>query len=617
MGRTRAEVLQNLPANSIERIEVITNPSARYRPDGTSGIINIVLKKNIRNGFNGAATLNAGNKDRYNGNLSLNYRPKNFNLFGSYSFRNDTRKRYSTIDRRNLDSFTLTNKSLYKQTTNSVARPRAHIVSGGVDYTIDDKNSIGASGTYYYRKQIRKDVATNLSYGSNSIITSDYDRFRYDPEVEKQNTGVFYWQHNFAKEDHDLRIEFNTSTEDEIEDNHYTNVYRLPSPSTTKDNTLIKQGTKQSQLTADYSNQLSEESKLEVGYDGLSTRVDLDFYGEYYDALQNKFIKDGVKSNQFIYDENVYAVYGTYQKSFKKFGYEIGARAEAVVTKGHLINLDSFVNNNYFKIYPTLHLSYKLGDASELQLNYSKRVNRPEADELNPFSEFQDPGNLSAGNPKLLPEIIHSTEFGYKWQNKHFTFVPSIYYRYKQNGFTSVVIPLNDTTLLRTTQNLSNDQAAGLEMILSVKATNVFSASLSGNVFYNRINATNLGYLQNKSIYAASATLTSSFTVTKTTMLQVSSNYRSARPTPQGKIYPFVVLNAGMRQDFARNKLSVMLTASDIFSSSRQKAELDTPYLKQLSINRRDGLIVYLGLSYRFGIIKKEKEEKLQFDNSQ
>jgi hypothetical protein len=139
---------------------------------------------------------------------------------------------------------------------------------------------------------------------------------------------------------------------------------------------------------------------------------------------------------------------------------------------------------------------------------------------------------------------------------------------------------------------------------------------LSTNVFYNRINASNLGYIKNRSVYSASATLTSSFTITKTTMLQVSSNYRSARLTPQGKTYPTLVLNSGVRQDLAKNKLSLVLTASDIFSSLRQKTEINTPYLQQVSIGRRDGLIVYLGLSYRFGVYKKPKEEKLQFDNS-
>jgi hypothetical protein len=139
---------------------------------------------------------------------------------------------------------------------------------------------------------------------------------------------------------------------------------------------------------------------------------------------------------------------------------------------------------------------------------------------------------------------------------------------------------------------------------------------LSTNFFYNRIDAGNLGYIQNKSIYSMSANFNANFSFTKTTMLQLSGNYRSARLTPQGKTFPTVVMNTGMRQDFLKNKLSVTLTASDLFNSLKQKNELNTPYFRQVAVGRRDGLVVYLGVSYRFGVIKKAKEEKLQFDNN-
>jgi outer membrane receptor protein involved in Fe transport len=615
MGRTKAEVLQQLPANSIERIEVITNPSARYRPDGTAGIINIVLKKNIKNGFNGSSTLNAGNHNRYNGNVVLNYKPKKINLFGSYSYRQDSRRRYNTLDRIYLDSMTGTANSFYTQNTSSSARPNANIATLGIDYTIDDKNSVGVSGTYFNREQTRNDIARTLVYDNQKTLTQNYDRLRYDPEFEKQKNLTAYYEHQFA-EDHDVRLEFNTSNEDEVEDNHYTNVYQLPSRLNSLDNTKIQQGTHENQLTVDYSNQFAEDAKLEAGYDGLYNKINLNFYGEYYDASVNHFVKDYEKTNQFIYNEDVHAFYTTFQKSYEKFGYEVGLRAEGVFTKGHLVTLDSFVNNNYFKVYPTIHLSYKLRENTELQLNYSKRVHRPEADDLNPFPEYQDPRNLRAGNPKLLPEIIHSFELGYKWQDKNFSFVPSLYYRFKKSGFTSVLIPLNDSTLLTTNQNLANDQSAGLELIFSAKAGNWFSSSLSANFFYNRIDASNLGYISNKSIYSMSTNLNTSFTITKTTMLQLSSNYRSARLTPQGKVYPTIVVNTGMRQDLFRNKLSITITASDLFNSLKQKSDLTTKYLQQSAIGRRDGLIMYLGASYSFGVVKKQKEEKLQFDNT-
>ncbi|MGB8192064.1 MAG: TonB-dependent receptor, partial [Chitinophagaceae bacterium] len=152
MGRSRAEILQQLPANSIERIEVITNPSARYRPDGTSGIINIVLKKNIRNGFNGSITANAGNRNRYNTNISLNYKPGKFNLFGSYSFRQEVRRRFSNVDRTYTDSSTQSVLGYFNQTGYSFNRPRSNIVNLGFDYNINDRNSFGASGTYFLRR---------------------------------------------------------------------------------------------------------------------------------------------------------------------------------------------------------------------------------------------------------------------------------------------------------------------------------------------------------------------------------------------------------------------------------------------------------------------------------
>jgi len=345
-------------------------------------------------------------------------------------------------------------------------------------------------------------------------------------------------------------------------------------------------------------------------------QLDMDFFGEYFDQAQSKFVKDIIKSNRFLYNEAIHAIYGTFQHSYEKFGYSAGLRAEQVFIKGNLVTKDSLIDNTYFKIYPTLHLSYKI-KKSEIQLNYSRRVNRPEGDDLNPFPEYRDPRNLQAGNPKLLPEMIHSVEFGYKWENEKFSFVPSLYYRYKLNGFTSVIVPLNDSTLLTTIQNLSNDKSAGLELIFSAKAGDFFRANLSSNFFYNQIDATDLGYSNKKSIVSMSSNFNLTFIITKTTMLQISSNYRSARLTPQGKVFGTFVLNAGARQDLFKKKLSVILTASDILKTLQQKTELNTPFLKQTAIGKRDARIIYLGLSYHFGkTVKKSAEEKLQFDNS-
>ena len=615
MGKTRAEVLQQLPANSIERIEVITNPSARFRPDGTAGIINMVMKKNTKSGWNGTVTGNAGNHDRYNGSVNLNYKAGKLNAFASYSIRRDSRQRINTTDRQQIDSAGHT-QLFYNEQNVSFARPLGNIVTAGFEYSPDDHNSIGLSGNYNRRNQTKNDVANKYYYDPAHVLTQQYDRLRYDPEYEIGKDATIFWQHNFKKEEHNLRLEYNRAWADEQEDNHYTNKYYFPPLAATFDNTLIKQTGIENHITLDYSNPLSESSRLELGYDGSFSHYDPVFYGAYFDPLQQKFITDVQKSNKFIYDQQLNAVYGTYQRSYGAFGYSAGLRAENTYIRANLVTKDSLINNNYNKLYPTIHFDYKLKNG-DIQLNYSRRVHRPEADDLNPFPEYQDPRNLRAGNPKLLPEIINSFELGYKWQNKKYSFVPSLYYRYKQNGFTQVITKLNDSTYLTTHENLSNDQSAGLELIFSAKPAKFISANLSSNFFYNLIDASNLGYSAKKTVVSMSMNFNMTIAFTKNTMLQVSSNYRSPRLTPQGKSFGTYVFNSGIRQDLFKKKLSVTLTGSDLFKTLRQKNEINTPFLNQLSIGRRDARIFYLGLSYRFGkIIKKPSEEKLQFDNS-
>ena len=616
MGKTRAEVLQSLPANSIERIEVITNPSARYRPDGTSGIINIVLKKNIKQGFNGSVTMNAGNKDRFNGNLAMSYNPGKLNLFGSYSLRRDNRNRKSKIDRTYFDSSGKADSYYYEPSTSGM-RPLTHFATLGFDYSINERNSFGISGDYYYRKITRRDVQYKYTYDGQYNLIENYNRFRLDPEWENQKNVAAFVEHKFKKEDHELRLEFNHSTSDEVEANQYWNVYYVPARPVEYDNTRIRQLDNENQLTLDYTLPINESSKLEAGYDGSFNKKDLDFYGEYYDTAQKKFVKDIVKTNLFLYKESIQAVYLTYEKAFNAFGFSAGVRAEQVNISGRLVTIDSAIKNNYFKLYPTLHLSYEFDDDNELQLNYSRRINRPDPDELNPFPEYRDPRNLRAGNPKLLPEIINSVEFGYKWKNKKFSFVPSLYYRYKTNGFTELIKQIDDSTFLTTSQNLSKDQSAGLELIFSARAGKFFSGNISSNIFYNRIDATSLGYTGNKSIVSFSTNLNTTFTLTKNTMLQLSANYRSARLTPQGKVYPNYLANVGVRQDLLKKKLSITITLSDIFATNRYKTDFNTKFFNQYSLSRRDVRIFYIGASYRFGHTKKPKEQKMQFDAEQ
>ncbi len=616
MGKNRAEVLQQLPANSIERIEVITNPSARFRPDGTSGIINIVLKKNTTNGITGNIIGNIGNKERSNGSLNLNYKKGKFNSFVTYNIRQDERNRFNELNRTYFDSSGKIS-GYYEENGKLKARPLSHMLRGGVDYSIDSNNSIGISASYLPSGLTRNDLVQRYYYDKNNQLTNQFNRTRHAPATEFENDATIYWQHSFKGEEHELRAEATFSSQGEDEKNYYNNIYNYPQKRSLPDNNWVNQVEKNQQVTVDYLNSLSEKSKLELGYAGSFIQQDIDFYVEDFDTLQNKFIPNNLRSNRFLYNETVHAFYGTYQHTYDAFSFSLGLRAEAAYTKVNLLTKDSVINNQYFQLYPTLHLAYEL-KKGELQLNYSRRVNRPDGDDMNPFPEYIDPLNLRAGNPKLLPEYIHSVEFGYQLKGKNFTFVPSIYYRYKYNSFTTVTKPINDSVLLTTRENLANDQSAGLEFIVSATAAKFFSANLSSNIFYNIINADNLGILQKKSIVSFSTNFISTFTFTPNTQLQLSCNYRSARQTAQGQFFPTFVMNMGARQDLFKKKVAITLTLSDVFRTLKQKVTLNTAYFNQIAITSRDARVLYIGFSYRFGSsnTKKASAEKMQFDNN-
>ncbi len=614
MGANRAAVLQQMPANTIEKIEVITNPSAKYKPDGTSGIINIVLKKNKELGFNGSVIANIGNAWRSNASLTTNYNSGRFNVFGSYSIRQDERHRLTTDFRQRKDD--LSNiLSTTNQSISDLSRPLSHIARFGVDYNLNENNTFGVSGSYNYRNFVRHEINSNLISDAAGITTSDYDRSRRDPEFEKDLEFTTTYQHVFG-EDHELNIEFTTSNSAEQEDNHYSTIHRVPALPISMDNTLIRQGDRESQLYIEYKNPLSDNTNFETGYVLESAFNDLNFFAEAFSNSTSSWIKDLEKSNRFKYNQNVHALYATLEHSMGKFGFLAGLRAEQAFVNSHLITTDTTIPNNYFRLYPTLHFSYNLNENNELQVNYSHRVNRPEGDELNPFPEYADPLNLRAGNPLLKPEDIHSVEAGYSFKKNRTTFIATVYDRYTYNGKTEITKYINDSILLTTRENLSKSNSAGLELILSAEIGKSTILNLSSNTYYNKIDAASLGFTTSKSNFVWNINMNANTKITKTTVFQLNSNYSSARLTPQGKMFPTFFVNMGVRQDLWNRKASLILTVSDVFNSLRNNSELDTPILYDKTIRRRSPRIIYAGLVFNFGKSnEKQKDEQLKFEN--
>jgi outer membrane receptor protein involved in Fe transport len=333
------------------------------------------------------------------------------------------------------------------------------------------------------------------------------------------------------------------------------------------------------------------------------------------DPATGIFVNDPTKSNRFAYQQTIHAFFATYARTMGHFGFLAGLRPEQAQTKSVLVTTGTTITDDYFALYPSLHLSYKLAEPHELQLNYSHRVRRPESEDLNPFPEYVDPYTLRAGNPYLKPEDIHSIEGGYQYRNDRTTFIATAYHRYLYNGFTTVTHDLGNSVLLTTYENLSTNRFTGVELIATTDIGKRLSLNFSSNTYYNTIDATNLGFDGTKSDVSWTAKLGGSVHMTKSALLQFNTSYASSRLTPQGERHPTFIANLGLRQEFLQKKLAVVLTVSDLFNTLKETTVLDTPELHEEMMRRRSSRIVYLGCSYNFGQpAKKSKEVPLKFD---
>ncbi len=602
LRRNPSAVLQQIPASSIERIEVITNPTAKYRPDGVGGIINIVLKKESSEGLSGQVTANAGNEERYNANINLNYAKEDFKLYGNYAFRHSNGTVLYKDKRTYKDSLSGLPTEYYNESGTSQTKAFSHNAYAGTNFNLNDYNSIELSGSYFYQKsshQGESDIA-----GLNSSETLDYKltNQQTNDEFEKEGELNFTYEHTFKNnEDHNLSVDATYAAYAEQEDKTFYQIYTYPNDYIDTSRYLIQKGGHQTEIQADYTLPLGEDAEFESGYAGEFIYDDIRY-------------TNNLKRNRFLFNQQLHAIYALYGQSIDRFSFKAGVRAEQTLITSHLVfPMDSMVPNNYFKIFPTVHLGYELSDNKQITLSYSKRLNRPDPDELNPYPEFSDPRNAEAGNPNLKPEQVHSLELGYQFSKNNLSVTTTLYYRYKYDAFTAIFENIGDSIVLYTTTNLNTRQSGGLEGTVSGKLFRFWTYNLSGDIYYSTIDATNLGY-NNKSSISGNIKGYSLFQITKSTYMQLNAYYYFPRITPQGRRDPFYYINAGFKQNLFKNRASLTLTATDIFHSYKIKYDINSRQLDQFTTINRKQAVIYIGFIWRFNNFKDK--EKINFENS-
>ena len=595
--------LQQIPANTIERIEVITNPSAKYDPHGAGGIVNIIQRTGSEEGLNGQVLENIGNEKRFNTSLILNYGEENLSSFASYSLRHsDGTNIYS--DERTVENSTAEQSfNLYKENGNLVSNPLAHILNAGMTYQFDDENILEIAGFYFLQNSFHEGFSKISETDSYNQPLSRLTSENTNDELESEGEGAAAFEHLFkGNEDHSLVMEIEHANYYEREDLIFDEIYTYPESDFSTQIILVRKKGNQTDVASEYASPINEDTEFETGYNGEFIHDDI-------------FYKNNDVTSRFLFDQNVHALYGIIARDIDMFNVEVGVRAERTSIITNLLEpTHQFNENNYIEFYPSVHLSYEIDDTKSVMLSYSRRIKRPEADQLNPFPEFTDPRNAEAGNPDLLPEQVHSFEFSYLMFDQNISFTPSIFYRQKVDAFTWTSKLVGDSLIIKTIENLSKQRTAGIETIFSGKINFWANIDLSASLFYDEIDGTNLGFSENKNTITGTAKLNSLISLTPTTFLQFNLNYDAPILTPQGKQEEIFYVNAGLRQTFMNNQMALTFTITDIFSTYKERYNIDTRGLNQLTNLERKEPVFYFGLSWRFGESFQPDQDQFEFE---
>ncbi|MBK7631078.1 MAG: TonB-dependent receptor [Ignavibacteriales bacterium] len=413
VGSSNSDILNSIPASSIESIELVTNPSARYDPDGSSGILNIILKKRINGGLNGSVSLNVGTRDKYNGSINLNYRTPYFNFFTAF----DSRIMNNENEGNSLRTNNIANTISYlDQANNGLFKFNSNNVNAGLDYLYDDFNTFTFS--YRYRKfGFDSDgFVKNTNLNSINQIIDVFNRSSVaDRNMGGSNYTLSYRRTSETKGNEltaDVIVgDFAMNRDEEITQTNF-DINLIPIRES-KQKGLSSNSNKQLTLQSNYVNPIEGFGRIETGF--KTTFKNLNSKNDYQDFNQSSsvWIDDPLRKTDFNYKEQIYAVYGIYSNNINKFQYQIGLRAEQANVDGKESITTTSFNKNYFALYPTIHLVQGLPEDQEIQLSYSRRVERPNNRRLNPYVDRSDSLNIQYGNPELNPEFVNSIDLGY------------------------------------------------------------------------------------------------------------------------------------------------------------------------------------------------------------
>ncbi len=612
------ESLDQLPASMIDQIEVITNPSARHDPDGTAGIINVVMKRDRQQGTNGMVSANMGTGSKYDGSVHVNHRIDRWNFFGSYDFRIHGMEGYNVTNRDRITGGGDTLRQLY-QYEDFFRRGDFNNFRFGTDFFVDEKTTLTFSGTFNLRDTRPRNY-------------SDVDLFlpasrQLNTEMERRFEGfgreyVLNYTRDFDREGRELMADV---------------FYAVTSGETVRDilvDTLGAPDGRQLQsvesstpgrvitLQADYVHPWNDHSRFEVGVKSIFRDVEDDFrFFDVDEASGSESLNPGY-SNYFLFSEAIHSVYGIYAFTLGPLQVQAGLRAEQ-----HDIDAEQRTTGDEFdrslrNLFPSAHMRYFVADNHALFLNYSQRVNRPGISLLNPFVNYSDPMNISYGNPDLRPEFIDSYEAGYQFTKNRKAFTATLFYRETEDVISrEMSLPTGDDMQSRTTfENLQSSTSYGLETTVNYPLFPWWRLTGNFSYFYRELEDERLpdwDYSGDSWMVQAS----SEWNVTDRISAQARFNYRSEEVTAgrtsgggcqqhggQGVLDDMYFLDLGVRVSVLDGDGTISLRLNDVFQSRTFDMYTYGESFTADLVRRRDSRALFIGFTWRFNEYRQRAE---------
>ena len=604
--------LAQLPADIVDKVEVVTNPSARDDPEGIAGIINIVLKEKPEAGKSGGLTLGGGTTGQVNVGGNAGYEKGPLSLYGSYGFLRDHRQRKDSIFRENLY---LNPMTLLDENGTRAQVPLAHTLTGSADYAPNAHDALSFETVYSTRTEAETYDVLYRALDAARGLTGLSDRFTRGTNHEYSFESALSYKHNFADKGHKLSSELRITRNGE---GGPTSIAArtlaldgTPTGTSALENQTPWEHPQEYSLKADYVRPLSSDVRLETGYKGSLQRFHTTLDTNLFDTAQSAYVPDPTRISDFTYHQTVHAAYGMLGAERGQFQFQGGVRVEHASTQFHLKGSNSTYDNQYNSFFPSALIAFHIDEEHQLKLSYSTRIRRPDdTDLLDPTPHLLDPLNISRGNPYLKPEYIRAVEFGIQSSTDRTTVQVTPFYRHTLDAIRTIRTIDTAGVSTRTFANVASTNAYGTDVTIAMSGGRV-SGFVGGSGFRQVSDAANLSPGFSARTLGWTARTNATFRASSTVDVQTLLSYQAPMIVEQGHNASRTRFSVAVRQKLMDDQMSLTLRVIDPFNTSIERNTTVDPLFYQVSERRRLVRGLLLSVNWIFGKAKKEKDREV------